>query len=93
MIVGVLAGWSVDVLAIVCVGAGVGTLVTITALGPKGVKVGEGSWLGVTVGPITSSWKDGPLPEHAAIRIRVNIRNNKGARCDIFKPFSIKALV
>jgi hypothetical protein len=93
MIVGVLAGWSVEVLSVVCVAVRVGISVAITALGPKGVKVGDGSWLGVTVGPLTTSWRDGPIPEHAAIRIRANIRNNKGARCDILKPFSIKALV
>ncbi len=54
-LVSVLAGWSVDVLAFVSVGAGVEVLVAIAAFGPKGVNVGEGSWLEVTVGPTTAA--------------------------------------
>ena len=41
-----------EVLASVFDGTGVGVLEAIVAFGPKGVKVGDGSWLGVTVGPI-----------------------------------------
>jgi hypothetical protein len=65
-LVGVLAGWGVCVIRTVSVGGSVGTSVAKFALGPKGVKVDVGCWLGVTVDPMFIGIADSPEPVQAA---------------------------
>ena len=69
-----VAGWNVGILVVVSVGWIVNTLVAISALGPKGVREGDGCWLGVTVGPITIGSTNGPVPVQAARNKKVKNR-------------------
>jgi hypothetical protein len=92
-LVGVLAGWGVCVIATVFVGGCIGRLVAKSALGPKGVKVDVGCWLGVTVDPMFIGITDIPESVQAARNSKEIIGTKRKVRCSLFSASSIKVPV